>query len=136
MNIKELIGKTIVSIVGMEKGSEEIIFTTLDGKQYKMYHEQDCCENVTIDDVCGDVMDLIGSPLLLAEERTSEENPPDVTEQRLKLQKDAAYVEWQDSFTWTFYHFATINGYLDLRWYGESNGYYSESVDFKEVEEV
>ena len=136
MNIKELIGKTIVSIVGMEKGSEEITFTTLDGKQYKMYHEQDCCENVTIDDVCGDVMDLIGSPLLLAEERTSEENPPDVTEQRLKLQKDAAYVEWQDSFTWTFYHFATINGYLDLRWYGESNGYYSESVDFKEVEEV
>ena len=136
MDIKELIGKTIVSIVGMEKGSEEITFTTLDGKQYKMYHEQDCCENVTIDDVCGDVMDLIGSPLLLAEERTSEENPPDVTEQRLKLQKDAAYVEWQDSFTWTFYHFATINGYLDLRWYGESNGYYSESVDFKEIEEV
>ena len=136
MNIKELIGKTIVSIVGMEKGSEEITFTTLDGKQYKMYHEQDCCENVTIDDVCGDVIDLIGSPLLLAEERTSEENPPDVTEQRLKLQKDAAYVEWQDSFTWTFYHFATINGYLDLRWYGESNGYYSESVDFKEIEEV
>ena len=120
----------------MEKGSEEITFTTLDGKQYKMYHEQDCCENVTIDDVCGDVMDLIGSPLLSAEERTSEENPPDVTEQRLKLQKDAAYVEWQDSFTWTFYHFATINGYLDLRWYGESNGYYSESVDFKEIEEV
>ena len=125
MNIKELIGKTIVSIVGMEKGSEEITFTTLDGKQYKMYHEQDCCENVTIDDVCGDVMDLIGSPLLLAEERTSEENPPDF--------KD---VECQESFTWTFYHFATINGYLDLRWYGESNGYYSESVDFKEIEEV
>jgi len=135
MNIKELIGKTIVSIVGMEKGSEEIIFTTLDGKQYKMYHEQDCCENVTIDDVCGDVMDLIGSPLLLAEERTSEENPPDVTEQRLKLQKDAAFVEWQGSFTWTFYHFATINGYLDLRWYGESNGCYSESVDFEEIKE-
>ena len=122
MNIKELIGKTIVSIVGMEKGSEEITFTTLDGKQYKMYHEQDCCENVTIDDVCGDVMDLIGSPLLLAEERTSEENPPDF--------KD---VECQESFTWTFYHFATINGYLDLRWYGESNGYYSESVDFEEI---
>ena len=122
MDIKELIGKTIVSIVGMEEGSEEITFTTLDGKQYKMYHEQDCCENVTIDDVCGDVMDLIGSPLLLAEERTSEENPPDF--------KD---VGWQDSFTWTFYHFATINGYLDLRWYGESNGYYSESVDFEEI---
>ena len=124
MNIKELIGKTIVSIVGMEEGSEEIVFTTLDGKQYKMYHEQDCCESVTIDDVCGDVMDLIGSPLLSVEERVSDENPPDV--------KD---IEWQDSFTWTFYHFSTIKGYLDLRWYGESNGYYSERVDFEEIKE-
>ena len=123
MNIKELIGKTIVSIVGMEEGSEEIVFTTLDGKQYKMYHEQDCCESVTIDDVCGDVMVLIGSPLLSVEERVSDENPPDV--------KD---IEWQDSFTWTFYHFSTIKGYLDLRWYGESNGYYSERVDFEEIE--
>lgn len=121
MKIESLIGKTLVSIVGMEEGSEEIIFTTLDGKQYKMYHEQDCCESVTVDDVCGDVMDLIGSPLILAEERTSEENPPDVN------------IEYQESFTWTFYHFSTIKGYLDLRWYGESNGYYSESVDFKEI---
>ena len=121
MKIEGLIGKTLVSIVGMEEGSEEIIFTTLDGKQYKMYHEQDCCESVTVDDVCGDVMDLIGSPLILAEERTSEENPPDVN------------IEYQESFTWTFYHFATIKGYLDLRWYGESNGYYSESVDFEEI---
>ena len=68
--------------------------------------------------------------MLSAEERTSEENPPDVTEQRLKLQKDASF-----SFTWTFYHFATINGYLDLRWYGEINGCYSESVDFEEIKE-
>ena len=119
MKIEGLIGKTLVSIVGMEEGSEEIIFTTFDGKQYKMYHEQDCCESVTVDDVCGDVMDLIGSPLISAEEGTSEENPPDVN------------IEYQESFTWTFYHFATIKGYLDLRWYGESNGYYSESVTFK-----
>lgn len=121
MNIEELIGKTIISIVGMEEGSGEIVFTTLGGKRYRMYHEQDCCESVTIDDVCGDVMDLIDSPLILAEERTSEENPPD------------ANIEYQESFTWTFYHFVTIKGYLDLRWYGESNGYYSESVDFEEI---
>ena len=121
-SITDLIGKTIINIVGMEKGSECIDIYTSDGMMYQMYHEQDCCEDVTVDDVCGDIQDLMGVPLLVVEERTSEENPPDV--------KD---VEWQDSFTWTFYHFATSKGYLDLRWYGSSNGYYSERVDFKQI---
>jgi len=115
--ITKLIGKTIIKIVGMEKDKDVIIFETSDGEKYKMYHEQDCCESVTIDDVCGDVNDLIGSPILCAEERISDgEGEQDI------------------SATWTFYHFVTAKGYLDLKWFGESNGYYSESVDFCRVD--
>ena len=86
-----------------------------------MYHHQDCCENVTVEDVCGDVADIVGSPLTLAEKSTSDKNPEGVVK------------KYQDSFTWTFYKLATVKGYVTIRWYGESNGYYSEGVSFEEV---
>lgn len=115
----ELLGKTITEIVNNQNDihqDDSIIFKTSDGYSYKMYHEQDCCEGVTIDDIVGDLNDLIGNPLLVAEEVSfGEEIPP----------KDT----YDESYTWTFYHFATIKGRVDIKWYGTSNGYYSESVD-------
>jgi hypothetical protein len=115
MGVNELLGKVLVDI---QVSDDEIVFKTAGGDSYKLFHCQECCEYVTIDDICGDVKDLIGNPLLLAEEAISEENPPGVSK------------EYQDSFTWTFYRFATVKGYVTIRWYGESNGYYSEEVDF------
>jgi hypothetical protein len=116
--IAELIGKTLTKIdVDMER--DKITFACDNGDKYTMYHERDCCESVIIDDVNGDINDLIGSPILIAEELMSDENPSNV-----------GIPEYQDSFTWTFYKLATIKGYVDIRWYGESNGYYSERVDF------
>jgi hypothetical protein len=68
----------------------------------------------------GDLRDLLNSPITLAEESVSSGENPEGT---IRENHD-------DSFTWTFYKFATIKGYVDIRFYGESNGYYSESVDF------
>ena len=117
-------GKVLAKIEG-EKGDDEIVFTTVDGKTYKLYHSQDCCESVTVEDICGDLDDLIGEPLLQVEEVTSSDvNPTDANPET---------VEYQDSFTWTFYKLGTIKGGVTIRWYGESNGYYSESVDFCKV---
>lgn len=118
--IEELLGKTITAIE-VEKVKDHLIkFATSDGKLYKMYHNQDCCESVSIEDIEGDLEDLIGSPILQAEESSSDSF------------EDLPELEY-DSQTWTFYKLATIKGYVTIRWYGTSNGYYSESVDFEEV---
>lgn len=83
-----------------------------------MFHDQDCCEHVSIEDVQGDVEDLIGSPILLAEKVTNSETYPDGVPKS----------DYTESFTWTFYKLATIKGSVTIRWLGESNGYYSEDV--------
>lgn len=111
----ELLGKTITKF---DVSDDEIFIECSDGSNYDMYHSQACCESVYIESVVGDVNDLIGTPILLAEESSSDENPEGVE------------IEYQDCFEWTFYKLATIKGYVDIRWYGSSNGYYSTSVSF------
>jgi len=96
--------------------ANEVIFNISDGEKYRLYHEQDCCESVYLEDVTGDLGDLIGSPILLAEEIEGESRSGDF-----------------ESCTWTFYKLATIKGSVTLRWVGVSNGYYSERVDFGRV---
>lgn len=120
-----ILGKTLVSVE--QKGDESIAFVTTDGERYQMYHDQDCCESVDIEDVCGDLDDLVGSPLLMAEEVQYEGN---VTPGECVAPELSDY-----SFTWTFYKFATVKGYVTIRWFGTSNGYYSESVTFKKTGE-
>lgn len=116
---EELIGQTFSS-VRVENENSELIFEKPNGDKYVFYHGQDCCENVEIKEIVGELSDLENSPILKAEETVN-------TDEREICSK---YPDNYDSVTWTFYKFATIKGYVDVSWIGESNGYYSESVDF------
>jgi len=99
----------------------ELIFTLDCGEKYKLWHNQECCEDVYIESICGNLDDLIGTPILMAEvSSNSDEMPADI--------EQPPYCE--DSFTWTFYRIGTAKGTVVIRWYGTSNGYYSEAVDF------
>jgi len=119
-DFSELTGVELASVTGLEVGSELVTFTATDGRAWVMRHEQDCCETVDVNEIHGDVSDLIGSPILRAEEVESEQNGGDNP-------------GGAESWTWTFYKLATIKGEVVIRWLGESNGYYSESVYFSAV---
>lgn len=104
-------GETLISVKLL---GDEVIFRTAT-KSYRMFHYQECCEDVRMESVVGDLNDLVGVPLLCAEEAHHQAETTAV-----------------DSTTWTFYKFATIKGFVDIRWVGSSNGYYSESVSLEE----
>lgn len=118
-NIQELLHKTITDI----KINKDEVHITLKDSKYVLRHIQDCCENVVIYDVIGNPEDLLNTPLIMVQESVDSEWPEDV-----------AKPEYVDSYTWSLYRFLTINGGLNIRWLGESNGYYSETVSIIEVE--
>jgi len=114
--IAHLLGKVFSNVV---QDSDIITFTEETGKKYYLMHQQDCCECVDIEDVVGDLSDLIGNPILVAEEsRSGEPCGKEVSE--------------YESCTWSFYKLATIKGHVDIRFFGTSNGYYSETADLYE----
>lgn len=110
---ESIIGKIFVSV---KASNDEVTFIEADGTTYKLCHFQDCCESVYIEDFEGDFSDLENTPIVFAEEITNTNLPP--------------ASECDDSYTWTFYKIATVKGWVDIRFFGTSNGYYSESVDF------
>jgi hypothetical protein len=113
MDVKDLVGLTLTKFE--QRGDDEIYIESTCGRKFKFYHSQSCCEHVYIEEVHGHYDDLVGSPLTLAEEASNDGPSEDY-----------------ESCTWTFYRFATVKGYVTIRWLGTSNGYYSESVDFEE----
>ena len=112
-DFSSLVGETIDKIDVIEGAENDEIHFHCGEKHFVLQHFQDCCESVTIESIAGDTNDLIGSPVVMAEESSSPES-----------------ADGDDSHTWTFYKLATAKGYVDVRWHGSSNGYYSEAVSF------
>lgn len=96
-----------------------LLFYRGDGNVVEFCHQQDCCEEVYLEDIDGDINDIIGEKILSAGERTEERTDD--------------YGYYSERTQWTFYHIRTAKGCVVIRWYGSSNGYYSESVDIDVV---
>lgn len=104
-DLDNIIGATVLAVEGCNVGSESILFRT-DKGTLRLYHVQNCCESVSVEDVNGDPSDLVGGVVSVAEERTN-------------VEEDS----WQRT-GWTFYTIRTTKGDLDIRWLGRDNGYY------------
>lgn len=110
--ISDFIGETPYK-VDLTEDRRILTFYMESGKVFKMMSDEDC-SYIRLYDIIGDLSDLEHSKILKATE--------DINNEALGFESD-------DSYTWTFYNFATMKGYVTLRWLGESNGYYSETVD-------
>lgn len=115
--IEELKSKTLTTV---EVGVDEVVFACTDGARYLMYHEQQCCESVVIDSIDGDPQNLVGHDIVVAQETF-----PEVSQETLSHER---------SCTLTDFTLTTTNGAcVVFHWNGSSNGYYSESVYFKQI---
>lgn len=115
----EYIFKT--DIVRDNGNDDSITFYTLSGKRFRMHFEQDCCSTCSIEDICGDVADIEGLVVDARCETNCDSHDP-------------ATEGCAESFTWTFYILQTQKGCVTIRWFGSSNGYYSETTSFTQLE--
>lgn len=120
--VNEHLKSGLIKVDGLQPNNDSVIFYCKDGTEIMMYHDQDCCESVFIESV------------------DSYENNDDIytncdwctIEEVSNIDRDPIDY-YEESYTWTFYNVKTNKGYDTIRWYGSSNGYYSERVDFADV---
>lgn len=120
--VNEHLKNGLVEVSGLVPGNDRIIFYCKDGTKILMYHDQNCCERVFI------------------ESADSYDNNDDIytncdwciIEEVSNVDKEP--MEYNEgSYTWTFYNIKTNKGYDTIRWFGTSNGFYSERVDFADI---
>lgn len=137
MKIPDISTLNGLRITGLNLQSDELVLRCEDDRLglkirgFRFFHNQDCCESVSILSIEGDLMALLGEPILEAtqDSDSAEYNWP---------QGWGARPAWtggvSESATRTVLTFRTKHGTVKIIWLGKSNGYYSESVDMEEIE--
>lgn len=124
--IEEMVGQSpreIIRHYGGEcdyDGKKLLSFFMHGGKEFHFVYYQDCCADVYLQDVDGDLSDLLDETITSAEIVSSEGI------KSLKGKEEDDHCD--DSYTWTFYKISNKKTSITLRFYGSSNGYYSEEV--------
>lgn len=114
---EDLLGRTFIK-AEVRGGDQMILLHEANGGYFAIEHHQDCCEDVYIESIVGDLQDLVGTPITMAEQPNNfGENDP------------GPLSKYDQSYSWSFFKLATVKGYVDIRFYGSSNGYYSETAN-------
>jgi hypothetical protein len=98
----------IIKNIKINTKEDEILFIDSDDKKYLMWHDQDFNERMYIENICGDLDDILNSPILFVDETIIDNK------------------ESHEKFT--FYRLATTKGSVTVRWCGEYNS--RSSVSF------
>jgi hypothetical protein len=117
VEFSDLVGE-VLDAVDIDREENQILLTTRSGRKFLVYHEQDCCETVAISGQDGSFDKLIGKPLIEARDFAVDTG-----------ESESDY----DSQTTTTLVFRVDDQTVISRWIGDSNGYYSESVDIAEL---
>jgi hypothetical protein len=116
-DISGMVGETVLGVEAEanEYGQVQVVYFVTDRAIWRVYHDQTCSESVYLEEVDTELSALVGGRVVSAEEvSNNNHNDPRA----------------ESSETWTFYKLATDAGvYVTMRWWGSSNGYYSETVD-------
>lgn len=108
-------------ITGINYEDDVLILTIVindETRRFKMYHPQACCESVELIDGLEELKQCLNYTIVDAYVTTNSNDSKDNT---------------HESWTWTYYTIQTDRCSATLRWYGTSNGYYSEGVSFVEI---
>jgi hypothetical protein len=113
--LSKMVGQTVerIEVVkGTWSDNDRVTFVLENGDKVTLHHYQNCCENVGIEE-CPNLTNVRGL-CTKAYESTNHNS-------------DA------ECGMWTFYRFCVGEHDFEIRWYGESNGYYSVSVSVEYI---